>query len=270
MSWPVLLRAIVIDADNKAIRFKEGASTSTLSLAEGTYYLRGDGAADDLLKAVKDAFDAAGATNTYTVAIAWSIDPDAAHAVVTITQSGGATFQILWADALTTFNEAWLGFTNANTADSTAAKTSTLSPSAAWVSAQPLEMDQPIDRAQTYVQRARSRRVRRGKYGTTAKDRRIDLALIPSTKTHEQFVSAGGDVARAFNRFLDELREGAPLELHLASVSSGFVLAALSSSTESGAGYVLGEDADADFEARRLNAASGLWSWSLELMEHVA
>jgi hypothetical protein len=268
MSYPILLRAVVIDADNKAIRFKEGASTSTLSLAENTYYLRGDGTADDLLKAIKDAFDAAGATNTYTVAIAWSADPAGVSAVITITQTGGATFQILWADGATTFNPAWLGFADANTADSTAAKTSTLSPSLAWVSDGPYAENEPVDRPQGTVQRARSRRAKRTKTGNTGKDRVLGMSFVAAARTHQQFAS-GGDTARCFNTFLDELREGPPFELHLVGTTTGFTLASTTSSTKQ-ATLVLGEEGDAEFKPRRQSNGVQLYSFAVECWEYVA
>lgn len=262
----VFLRAIVIDATNKAIRMKEGATTSTVTLVEGTYYLRGDGAADDLLKIVDDALTSHVGANTYVVSVAWSADPAAGAAVVTITQSGGATFQLLWADVLTTFDPAWLGFADANTADSTAAKASTLSPSAVWVADGPFRELEPVDRRQGYARRARSGRVRRGKTGETNKDRRLGLSFVCAERTHEKNIAADPD--RAFNRFLDRWTAGSPAELHLAT-ATGFVLGALSSSTEHGAGWHVGGEGDEDFDPQRHSAAAALYSWDLDLWPEV-
>jgi hypothetical protein len=266
MTYPVFLQAVVIDSTNKAIRFKEGASTVTVSLTEGTYYLRGDGVTDDLLKAIKDAIDGAGATNTYTLAVAWSADPSAVPAVVTITQSGGATFQFLWADALTTFDEGLIGFTNVNTADNTTAKTSTLSPSAVWVGDGPHKEHEPIDRPIGFAKRSRAGKVRRGKTGTTRKDRRFAVSFVSAVRTHEQFNTT--DPERCFNRFLDRWRAGKPVEFHLADITAGFALGALSSTTEQGATYQLGGDGDDEFEPRRQSNAVQLYSWTLELWEN--
>lgn len=267
MTHPVLLRAIVVDADNKAIRIKEGASTVTVNLAEGTHYLRGDGTADDLCKVLKDALDAAGAANTYTVALALSADPAAVSAVVTITQSGGATFQLLWADAATTALSTWFGFADADTADSTAAKTSTLTPSALWVGDGPHVEHEPKDKAREFAKRVLSARVRRGKTGTTAKDRTLAVSWVCGPRTHSMHAS-GGDVARTFSAFLDEWREGSPAELHFVDPSAGFTLAALSSSTSKGKWHV--GDENERFEPQRQSNAVQLYSWSLLLWEHVA
>lgn len=267
MTHPVLLRAIVVDADNKAIRVKEGASTVTVNLAESTYYLRGDGAADDLCKALKDALDAAGATNTYTVALALSADPSAVSAVVTITQTGGATFQLLWADAATTALSTWFGFADANTADNTSAKTSTLTPSALWVGDGPHTEHEPKDMAKEFARRSLSGRVRRGKTGETLKDRTLAVSWVCGARTHDMHAS-GGDTARCFSVFLDEWRAGSPAELHFVDPSSGFTLAALSSSTSKGKWHV--GDENERFDPQRQSNAVQLYSWSLLLWEHVA
>jgi len=272
MSYPILLRAIVIDSTNKAIRFKEGATTATLSLAEGTYYLRGDGTADDLLKALKDTIDAAGATNTYTVAVAWSADPDGVSATITVTQTGGATFQFLWGDALTKFDPTLLGFARTNTADNTSAKTSTWSPSAAWVSDGVYKDLEPVDRPVGYAKRARSGRVRRGKTGTTRKDRTLTLSFVDGSRTHERYadtVSSVVDSNRCFNVFLDSWRSGQPAELHLTPITSGFTLGALSSSTEHGAGWQVGGEGDDEFAPARESNAVALYRWTLDLWAEV-
>lgn len=259
---PIFLRAIVVDSTNKNIRMKEGATTATVSLVEGTYYLRGDGAADDLLKIVDDALTSHAGTNTYVVAVTWSADPDAVSAVVTITQTGGATFQLLFADALTTFLPGWIGFPATNTADSTAAKSSTLSPSSTWVADGPYRELLPMDRPLGYAKRARSGRVRRGSTGETRKDRLLGLSFVVAARTHEMHIAADPD--RAFNRFLDSWRAGSPAEFHLAT-ATGFVLGALSSSTEQGSGWHIGGEGDDEFAPPRLNPATGLYAWDLEL-----
>lgn len=89
---PKLLAPIVITVDtNDDIRY-EAQSAGTATIAAGTYYISGDGAADDLCLAIKTALDTASSA-TWTVAIntltnlvaircnttdssAWSIDWD--------------------------------------------------------------------------------------------------------------------------------------------------------------------------------------------------
>jgi hypothetical protein len=89
---PKLLAPIVITANsNDDIRY-EAQSAGTATIAAGTYYISGDGAADDLCLAIKTALDTASSatwtvavsTTTHLVAIrcnttdssAWSIDWD--------------------------------------------------------------------------------------------------------------------------------------------------------------------------------------------------
>lgn len=56
-----LLRAgyVVTGATDGALRVARGGVGATLQLAAGTYYLRGDGASDDLAQALVDAYEAA-------------------------------------------------------------------------------------------------------------------------------------------------------------------------------------------------------------------
>lgn len=263
---PVLLHAVVIDSTNGGLRITEGANTSTTLIPAGTYYLRGDGTADDLLLAIKTAMETNTAprvsVNTYTVAVAWSTDPAAVSAVVTITRATGAdTFGVLWADALTTFDQALLGFAVSDTVNASA-KTSTKSPSAVWVCDGVYREYEPADAPQGYSKRARSGFVRQGKTGETHKDRGLVVSFVSAARTHEMHIAA--DPERAFNRFLDRWRAGRPAELHLAT-ATGTVLGALSSSTESGAGWHLGGDPEEKFDPPRTNLATASYSWSFEL-----
>ena len=92
MSYPVLLGAVVVvTGTNDRIRWREVATTNNATIAAGTYFLRGDGAADDLCLAIKTAIEAAGASaNTYSVVAARSLTPTAAHTAVTLTRLTGA------------------------------------------------------------------------------------------------------------------------------------------------------------------------------------
>lgn len=268
---PILLSAVVIDSTNGGLRITEGANTSVTSIPAGTYYLRGDPAqSDDLLLAIKTALETNTAprvsTNTYTVAVAWSADPSARGAVVTVTRATGTdSFGVLWADALTTFDQALVGFVDSDTVDASA-KSSTVSPSSVWVGDGPYREFEAIDRHVGYAKRSRSGVVRRGLTGETRKDRRFSVEFVCAARTHEK--DSTTDVDRAFSRFLDRWLTGRPAELHLTTVS-GFVLAALSASTEHGAGWHVGVDGDDEWEPRRHSAAAALYAWSLDLWEHV-
>lgn len=269
MTYPVFLAAVVIDSTNNVINFREGANTAVATVVAGTYYLRGDGAADDLCLALKTALEAnSGArvsVNTYSVVPTWSADPSGIGCTVTITRLTGAdTFQLLTAS--TTFDAALIGFNFALDALNAGPKVSTLSPSSVWVGDGPHKEHEPIDRPIGYAKRSRAGKVRRGKTGTTRKDRRFAVSFVSAVRTHEQFNTT--DPERCFNRFLDRWRAGKPVELHLSDITAGFALGALSSTTEQGATWQLGGEGDDEFEPRRQSNAVQLYSWSLELWEN--
>ncbi len=265
---PILLASVVIDSTNKTIRMSEGGVQATVTIAEGTYFLRGDNTADDLCKAIADALALHAGTNTYPVAVTWGTDPAAGipSAVVTISQSGGAVFALLFGNPITTFDVTTIGFIVFDTASDAAPKASGFSPWAAWVGDGPYRELEAIDRHIGYAKRSRSGVVRRGLTGETRKDRRFSVEFVSATRTHEKDIVV--DPSRAFSRFLDRWMAGRPAELHL-TTASGFVLAALSAATEHGAGWHVGGDGDDEWEPRRHSAAAALYAWSLDLWEHV-
>ncbi len=269
--YPVMLAAVVIDSTNGGLRITEGANTSVTSIPAGTYFLRGDGVADDLLLAIKTAMETNTAprvsVNTYTVAVAWSTSPAAPSAVITITRATGAdTFGVLWADALTTFDQALVGFVASDTVNASA-KTSTLSPSCVWVSPEIYVEAEEDEEDDAYVQRARSGVVRGGDRGGPYETLRISFQLMEERRVKAARIAA--DVARAFDRFRRQLVRGRQFELHFGTISSGTTLAALSSSTERGAGWHLSPDSVDGFRAERLRPGLPLYAWSLELWAHV-
>jgi hypothetical protein len=182
VSYPVILRAIVIDGTNNAINFREGANTAVAAITPGTYFLRGDGTADDLLAAIKAGLEtnvgARTSVNTYTVAITWSADPAAPTATVTITRASGAdTFQLLFATS-TTFDAGVIGFPQTDTALNASPKASTLSPSAAWASSDVYRELEPEDAQEGFAQRARSGVVAGGSVGGQFDDLRLSIQLV--------------------------------------------------------------------------------------------
>lgn len=265
--YAALLAQITITTANQGIRFKEGATTGTVTIPVGTYFLRGDGASDDICLALKTAFDGLVVGNVYTVALACSVDPAAIAATVTITQTGGAAFRILWADALTTFDEALLGFTDANTADSTAAKVGTLSPEALWVSPDVPEFYEPEDQYDISVQRARSGRVRALRRGGPYDVRRVSFQFLDSRRVIDHDNTT--DPAATFARFLEATSAGLRFEFHATTVS-GTTLGALSSSTEIGAGWYFDEDTALGFAPERLQPGLALYAFTLTLLGYVA
>lgn len=230
MTYPVMLGAIVLTSANNAIRFKEGATTATATIAAGTYYLRGDGAAGDLMPALVTALQAATASaNTYSATVARSIAPGTAHTLVTITRASGAdNFQILWADALTTFDETLLGFT-ANTADNASAKVSTQACGAAWASNDGMGELEPYSERMASLTRSMSGRVSGVSRSARMQSWRMRLLFVEERRLHVETALAGAQ--DTLEGFMEDFGAGAALELHDADVSSGTTLAALSTST---------------------------------------
>lgn len=264
MSYPVLLGAIVITSANRGIRFKEGATTATANLATGTYYLRGDGAAGDLLAALKTALEAATAsTNTYTITVARSIDTATAHTLVTITRATGAdNFQILWADALTTFDETLLGFT-ANTADNASAKTSTQACAAAWVSNDILRELEPYGDRMADV----SRRGNGGVIGVSMSAHMTSWALGFAFVSEERMLlrRALAVDADTLEGFVERFGAGAAFEIHEVGISSGTTLAAASSSTLVAVAHWSAESVQT-FRPRRIGP--GVPLYDLDMVAH--
>jgi len=265
MSYPVMLGAVVLTSSNNVLRFTEGAlATANATIAPNTYYLRGDGAAGDLCLAVKNAMEAAnaGSANTYTVTVAWSIDPAIAGARITITRATGAdNFGVLWADAATTFDETLLGF-SANDAVNATAKTSTKSCAATWVCNDVAREIEPFSERVVAVPRAVSGRVQGVTRSARMQSWRLGLAFVDERRTFVEHALAGPQ--DTLEGFLERFGAGASLELHEAQVSSGTTLAALSSSTLVDVVH-FSEETLTTYEPTRLGPGVPLYSLDLRL-----
>lgn len=262
-----MLGAIVLTSANNVIRFTEGASTGNAAIVAGTYYLRGDGAAGDLLPALVTALQGANASaNTYSAAVAWSIDPTQPGAKITITCTGGAdNFGALWANAATTFDERLLGFTVNDTINATA-KTSTQSCAAAWVCNDVAREIEPFSERVVSVPRAVSGRVQGVTRSARMQSWRLGLAFIAEARTYVENALAGAQ--DTLEGFLERFGAGASLELHEAQVSAGTTLAALSASTLVDVCH-FSEDTLSRFEPTRLGPGVPLYSIDLRLQAKV-
>lgn len=269
-AFPVLLGVVVIDATNKAIRFTEGGVSAVVSLTEGSYFLRGDQLdGSDLCKEIKDALDSHAGANTYAVTLALSTNPADPTATVTVTRSTGIdTFAILWADALTTFDEGLVGFTNVNTAADAAAKVSTLSPSCLWVGNDIYRSLEPVPSFVRRRSRARSGKVRAVERMST-RDRFWVQEHIEAKRMNEEEIAA--DPTRALSRFIDRQADGRRLEFHDGAIASGFALSALSTSTKIGTAWHLDDDfyPERSGFAQRVDGAP-LYSFQGTLLPYVA
>lgn len=272
MSYPVLLGGVVITASNKSIRFKEGLVTETVNLVEGTYCLTGDGGTDDLLEAVLTALATntnAVNPNTYSATGSYvSVDPATASASITIAKAtGSSTFQILWADAATTFDPALLGFAETNTADNTSAKTSTLSPTALWVSPDPHRELEPQTSKVVSVKRSLSGRVRGLERSSSMRSWRLGLGFVRDTRVLS--VRNTSDPAATFEAFLDRYGAGSSMELH--DVDTNGTTTALISFDA--AEYVdtvcFSQETIERFEPRRIAPGTPLYAFDLLLHSRV-
>lgn len=197
VKYPILLRRITIDSTNKAIQMTENAVTQTVNLVEGTYWLgpnTGEATAysdpdigADLLSAISSALNGhTGGANTYSVTITWSADPAAAQATITIARATGSdSFALLFADAATTFDPYLIGFPDVNTANDTAAKISTLDPTAAWVSDQPHRSIDPEYEHEYSVTKSVGGMRRAVDLGGPYKARLLELAFISEERMHK-------------------------------------------------------------------------------------
>jgi hypothetical protein len=258
-----MLGAIVLTNANNVLRFTEGANTGNATILAGTYYLRGDGAAGDLLPALKTALENANiSANTYTITVSRSIDPATAHTTITITRATGAdNFGVLWADAATTFDEALLGF-SANDTVSATAKTSTKACAAGWVSNDIAREIEPYSERIVAVPRAVSGRVQGVTRSARMQSYRLGLAFVDERRMLVRRALAG--TQDTLEGFLERFGAGAALELHEQPTVTGTTLSALSSSTLTSM-CNFSEDALSRFEPQRLGPGVPLYSTDLRL-----
>jgi hypothetical protein len=265
--YAAFLGQVTIDASNKTIRCVEDATTADVTLAEGTYFLRGDGAGDDLcaILATALATNGAGTNNTYTVSLACSVDSAAPTAAVTITRTGGTgSFSILWSHANTTFDPALLGFEEDDTAHDATAKVSTLSPSSLWIAPDLLESYEPEEEYDVSVPSRRTAKAKTNRRGGPFDVRNVVMNYIDVARVlAEENLS---DPDATFERFHERQGDGAAMEFHAVALSSGTTLAALSASTEIGAGWHFDVDTAMTFQPVRLEPGLPLYSIELRLL----
>lgn len=289
MTYPVILPAVVC-TNATTIVVTETAGAQTLTLVDPatgsaiaanvskTFYLRGDGATDDLCRALAETLATATGTNTYSVTITRNIDGTALPSSVTIARTGPNNFTIDWANGSTTLDERLFGFRNVSTGSVTTT-TGDVSPTGQWVSNDVYEFFEEEDEVVAFVERARSGIVIGGRRGGPYDIRRLALRFIAEQRTLAKGVptiSSVVDSGRAFANCWARLCTGRPFELHFATISSGTTLAALSSSTRQvcfhGSGTAWHLDADTvegGFRPERLSPGVGLYAWQLRMLGNV-
>lgn len=283
MSYPVFLLPIVVAPGT--VRMTENGIAQTLNIIDPatslalatskTFYLRGDGTADDLLRLLKLTLDThTGGTNVYTVAIQRNIDGSILPSSVTIS-AGTNNFSIDWTSASTTLNERHFGFRSIATT-SGLSTTGDVSPTSQWVSNDVVEFFEEEDEVQAFVERARSGFVLGGRRGGPYDIRRMGLQFQAEQRTVTKGVPtvvSTKDTGRAFAAAWALMTTGRAFEVHLATLASGTTLSALSSSTRqdgtTGVTQTWFLDADtveSGFRPARLAPGVGLYSWQLRLL----
>jgi hypothetical protein len=228
MSYPVLLGAVVVVVGANRIRWREVATTNNADIAAGTYFLRGDGAADDLCLAIKTAIEAAGASaNTYSVVAARSLTPTASHTLVTITRLTGADNFGMVVDGTETFDCDLIGFV-ASTATNSTAKTGTRAAAASWASNDAYQRLKPFSSTPATVTRVASGRVSGVTRGSRMQSWRVAFGFVHESRCN--VVDGLNGAADTLEGFIERHGAGALLELHEVT-ASGAVIALPTSST---------------------------------------
>lgn len=265
VAWPIMAGAITLDATNNVIRFKEGAATNNVTIPANTYFLSGDGSATDLIAAIKTQLDAFGATNTYTITLTFSSTSANPTASISIAQSGGATFQFLFADALTTFRAVHIGFTQVNTLDNTTTKVSTLSPRGLWVSDQPVKEIEPIKQRAVFANTAKSGKIKAGARSETWSLRSVAFENVHKLRTWFDVVSAS-DTEAAFDSFLDYVGDGKETRLYLADFEAAATTVTIGTLHFSGE---ISADSLEEFRPERLEPGVALYDFSIVMGKHL-
>jgi hypothetical protein len=267
MSFPVFAGAITISTalNNRVIRWRENVTTANATIAEGTYFLRGDGTASDLCLAIKTAIEAAtGSTNTYNVTVSRSISNSAAHTTITITRATGAdTFQLL-KDGSQTFDYDLIGFT-ASTAQNSTAKTSDVSCLANWSGNDIYSKIFPFSTKIQPQKKAPS-----GRRSSVARSARMQGWSIGMNFIHEnrlfiaKRLSGTGQTLESFIEYFGSNY----FEMHSTEISATPTLSAISSGTLLDT-VVFDEQIVEDFKASRVGDGLPLFNISFDVHKRV-
>lgn len=248
-TFPILLGAIVIDAETNGVYLDESGIGIQCTIASGTYYLKGDGTSDDFLAALKTALEGGGA-NTYTVTVdsggapSWSRSTSSRAVTVTVSRAAGTdTFRVRWNHANTTFGSALIGFTTEKGAADANDESGTVSPTSVWVGdnyheetrARPawVVTEQELENGDVDVVRHSAKR----------SDRTL---VLPTVADANLFTDDEAATNRSLETFLGVCGDGRPVQFHAQALQSGSstLIDDLSSSTLIGT-YRLGSDASA-------------------------
>jgi hypothetical protein len=253
--YPAYLLGIQIRAGvNDTIVFDEGSGNLTATITPGTYYLKTDGAADDLSKAITDAMTAAG--DTYSALQVNYQDPAQQSTISFLIATG--TFKFVLASS--TFPlQVYFGMTTANETLSSS-QTGVDGTAIVWISNQPLAGSE-ITRASDITQHITAQGQVHTYVGQDALAMRtLEHELVSALKTK-------GD-HRSFENWWTLARQGLSFQYH-AKAQIGGLVNFLDSSTLVDT-LVLGEEACRSFAPARLSRGLALYSWAIQCRRYVA
>ena len=267
----VVLLAAVELTTSSALRVTENAVASTLTVIDPatgsalastkTFYLRGDGSDDDLLQVLVETIQSHAQANTYTATLTMSTDAASPSVTTTITQSGGNAFQINWTHAGTTIEASWFGFTDADTASDTSAKSGTKSSSVAWASPDAPQVREEHPEYDVSVQRSRSGRVRALRRGGPYHILDLGFTLLDSRRVLRTDNTSDPDAT--FAAFLETVGDGTDFEVHAIGIASGTTLSPLTIYTRLRETWRFDEESSSAFRPSRDEPGMSLYSFAL-------
>lgn len=213
-AYPGLLSYVDINAGNKAVRVTINGVTSTLNLVEGTYLVRGDGSADDLLAAFIVMLNSHADADAFQIETLFQVHPEDANIINSISLASGThQFSLLFANGATTFDASLLGFPQSDIASGAGLVIiSTLSSSAVWIGNSQVRRFDPVSSWMRKRSRALSGVVRAVNRRSEMRDRQWIQEHVHEKRFNEEAITT--DPNRAFNRFLQRSADGTPFEFH--------------------------------------------------------
>lgn len=264
--------AVVIQAGvNDGIRFTDGTGTHDAVITPGTYYLKGDGFADDLLQAVVQAMGIQTVRNIAVSSRTWEVVEGAIGSRVWDLQidMDDASASILWAAAETTFDARLLGFPVSTTGPAQL-QVNTTAPLGVWVPDQPGAEDEPEPVQEGGVVRTVGGQTYASTRGPELADRRMAWETLSGGRVFDELAGLGADVGGSFQSLRRYAGPATPIRVVKAPAVSGQDYSDLSAvaGTEVGT-FVLGPSAVGKLAAPRIPEID-VRRLELELWEYVA
>lgn len=252
VSFWLLSKRVVIDSSNNIIKFKEGTTLRTATVAAGSYYLDGRAEADSLLTAVVAAMNAA-ATATITSSYRGQIAQGGVTGIVTL---AGAALQLI--ESGSTFDFTQLGFAQADSVSSSPL-VSNLSPTVTWCGDQPaVEPDPSSVASYVYESRTPSGKVEANEYGDDQRLRQLFFEYIEGSRVWQELSTS--DPGRTFEAWRALAKLCVPFKLYL--VGESLDVLDVPTAAELLGVYTFTGDILQSFSPKRSPNASNARTWS--------